>query len=332
MIENLTYIESSDTYPYQNLAVEEYLLLHCRENECILYLWQNQNTIVIGRNQNAWKECLVSKLEEEGGHLVRRLSGGGAVYHDLGNLNFTFLVRKENYDVERQTQVILNAVRKLGIQAELSGRNDVLADGKKFSGHAYYEQGGHCYHHGTMMVKVNLGELSRYLTVSKEKLQSKGVDSVWARVTNLTEFKPDLTISELKEKLREAFEEVYGGKAAVKTIADLDPKEIAERTARFESWEWKFGKKLDFEYELTNRFDWGQVALQFQIKNGIIEDVAAFSDAIISQPIRELPGYLKGLRYDKNAMCEGLERYRSANPQEEAMINDIRVWIKSIDL
>ena len=120
MIEQLTYIETDNTHPYKNLAVEEYLLLHCRENECILYLWQNQNTVVAGRNQNVWKECLVSRLEEDNGHIVRRLSGGGAVYHDLGNLNFTFLVRKENYDVSKQLDVILKAVQKLGIAAEKS--------------------------------------------------------------------------------------------------------------------------------------------------------------------------------------------------------------------
>ena len=143
MIEQLTYIETDNTHPYKNLAVEEYLLLHCRENECILYLWQNQNTVVAGRNQNVWKECLVSRLEEDNGHIVRRLSGGGAVYHDLGNLNFTFLVRKENYDVSKQLDVILKAVQKLGIAAEKSGRNDILADGRKFSGNAFYEKGDH---------------------------------------------------------------------------------------------------------------------------------------------------------------------------------------------
>ena len=170
---HLTYIESGQFHPYKNLAVEEYLLLHCEPQECILYLWQNQNTVVIGRNQNAWKECKVDSLEENGGHLARRLSGGGAVYHDLGNLNFTFLVSKENYSIDRQLEVIVKAVQKLGAKAEKSGRNDILIDGKKFSGNAFYEQEQHCYHHGTLMMNVNKEMLSKYLTVSKEKLQSK---------------------------------------------------------------------------------------------------------------------------------------------------------------
>ena len=228
MIDKLTFIDTDNTYPYQNLAVEEYLLLHCGENECILYLWQNRNTIVIGRNQNAWKECLVSKLEEENGFLVRRLSGGGAVYHDLGNLNFTFLVRKPNYDLNKQLDVILRAVQKLGVHAEKSGRNDILVDGHKFSGNAFYEQGDYCYHHGTLMVNVNLSELSKYLTVSKEKLQSKGVDSVRARVANLSEYAPNMTMDLLREKLLEAFEEVYGLKADTLKVEDLDAEDIAK--------------------------------------------------------------------------------------------------------
>lgn len=173
MIDKITYIESPTFSPYYNLAVEEYLLLHCENTECILYLWQNKHTIVIGQNQNAWKECNVSKLEEDGGYLVRRLSGGGAVFHDLGNLNFTFLVSKENYDVGKQTDVILRAVNKLGIHAEKSGRNDLHINGKKFSGNAYYETRNHCYHHGTLMVNVDKQMLSYYLTVSKEKLSQK---------------------------------------------------------------------------------------------------------------------------------------------------------------
>lgn len=332
MIEKITYIETANTYPYRNLAMEEYLLLHCDKEECILYLWQNRNTVVIGRNQNAWKECLVSKLEEEDGYPVRRLSGGGAVYHDLGNLNFTFLVRKENYNVDRQLNVILEAVKKLGIHAEKSGRNDILIDGHKFSGNAFYEQGDCCYHHGTLMVNVNLGELSRYLTVSKDKLKSKGVDSVRARVANLTEYAPDLTVDELKKKLLEAFEEVYGLKANILKDTDLDADEVEERTQKFASWNWIFGRKLEFQYELSNRFPWGQVTLQMQVRNGRIKDVNVYSDSMKPAFIEEVSRYLKSVRYDKKAICAELSLYWSKDKEEDQMMKDIITWIESIDL
>ena len=332
MIKKIAYLESENTYPYQNLAMEEYLLLHCDKEECILYLWQNRNTVVIGRNQNAWKECLVSKLEEENGYPVRRLSGGGAVYHDLGNLNFTFLVRKENYDVDKQLSVILEAVKKLGIRAEKSGRNDILIDGHKFSGNAFYEQGDCCYHHGTLMVNVNMGELSRYLTVSKDKLQSKGVDSVRARVANLTEYAPELTVDELKQKLLEACEEVYGLKANILKMDDLDAEEVAERTKKFASWDWIFGRKLDFQYELSNRFPWGQITLQIKVKNGRIEDMNVYSDAMKQDLMPEIKRYLKNIRYDKNAICTELGLFWSEDKEQEQMMSDIIEWIWSIDL
>lgn len=332
MIDKITYVESRQYNPYKNLAVEEYLLLHCGDTECILYLWQNQNTIVIGRNQNAWKECLVSRLQEDGGCLARRLSGGGAVYHDLGNLNFTFLVRKDNYSVERQLDVILKAVQKLGVSAEKSGRNDILVDGKKFSGNAFYEQGTYCYHHGTLMVNVNLGELSKYLTVSKEKLQSKGVDSVRSRVTNLTDYVPDLTTCGLKQALREAFEDVYGLTSNTMEISGLSQDEIAASEKYFSSWDWLYGRKMDFQYELSKRFSWGQVTLQFKVADGRVADVEVYSDALKLEAIEALPQYLKNIRYNKNSICTELKLFWSEDKQESAIMKDIIGWLWDVDL
>ena len=205
MLRRLYAIAAEGTDPYENLALEAYLLERVPPGECILYLWQNQRTVVIGRNQHASNECRIQALEADGGHLVRRLSGGGAVYHDLGNLNFTFLTVRRDYDVARQTETILQAVRALGIPAEKNGRNDLTAAGGKFSGHAYYQTGEQCYHHGTLMVSVDLSPLAAYLQVSPLKLEAKGVKSVRARVVNLTQFRPELTIAQLRQALVEAF-------------------------------------------------------------------------------------------------------------------------------
>ena len=305
MVEKITYIESGQFHPYKNLAVEEYLLLHCEPQECILYLWQNQNTVVIGRNQNAWKECKVESLEENGGHLARRLSGGGAVYHDLGNLNFTFLVSKENYSIDRQLEVIVKAVQKLGAKAEKSGRNDILIDGKKFSGNAFYEQEQHCYHHGTLMMNVN---------------------------KDLVDYIPDLTLEALKKALREAFEEVYGLTSNECKMEDLDQKEIEMRTKHFSSWDWRFGRKIDFQYEISKRFSWGQMNIQFQVDKGKISDVNVYSDSLKPMTIEKLPKYLKGIRYHKKNICSELRLYWAEDKQEEEMIADIIEWIKEEEL
>ena len=155
MITQLRVYESSGFDPHKNLAAEKHLMDITPPGVCLLYLWQNQNTVVIGKNQNAWLECRTTLLAQEGGVLARRLSGGGAVFHDLGNLNFTFIMRKEDYDLDKQLAVIQKACAYAGIDAQKSGRNDLLADGRKFSGNAFYQNRTHAYHHGTLMVDVD---------------------------------------------------------------------------------------------------------------------------------------------------------------------------------
>ena len=215
MIERLLVCRGRGTDPYENLALEEALLSRVGEGDLILYLWQNERTVVIGRNQNPWKECRTALLAEEGGRLARRLSGGGAVFHDLGNLNFTFLMAEADYDLPRQLTVLERACRSLGIPAQRSGRNDLLADGRKFSGNAFYKHNGRAYHHGTLMVDVDLEMVQRYLSPSKAKLAAKGVDSVRSRVVNLREFVPELTIEQLSDALTAALAEVYDAARAI---------------------------------------------------------------------------------------------------------------------
>lgn len=332
MIDRLTYIESGGHDPYRNLAIEEYLMSRCGERECILYLWQNQRTVVVGRNQDPWKECRVDMLEEEGGHLARRNSGGGAVYHDLGNLNFTFLARKENYDVKRQLGVVRLALEALGAEAELSGRNDLLIDGWKFSGNAFYENGDFCCHHGTVMLDVDMGALSRYLTPSEKKLDSKGVDSVRARVKNLKELLPELTAVELKESFRWAFERGYKGKSQAVPLEALDAWELKKREQRFSSGEWKYGRNFEFQRELSHRFSWGELSLRLQIRRGRITDAAVYSDALRLALLGKLPMSLKGARYERGALRAALEGCPAADGQEAQMKADMMGWLDAAEL
>ena len=197
-----TVITSVSTDPWHNLALEELLFTSGGEGT-VLYLWQNRNTVVIGRNQNAWKECRADLLEREGGRLARRTSGGGAVFHDMGNLNFTFITPRGGYDLERQLGVILGAVRSQGIDAGFTGRNDlVTAGGGKFSGNAFCFSRDRGLHHGTILVDVDMDKLSRYLVPSADKLRSKGVDSVRSRVANLRELNPDMGNASASARLR----------------------------------------------------------------------------------------------------------------------------------
>ncbi len=307
MVRRLTWIETDNTWPYRNLAMEEYMTSHEEKGECILFLWQNRHTVVIGKNQNCWKECKVSELESDGGYLVRRLSGGGAVYHDLGNLNFTFMVKRPDYDVDRQLQVIITALGLLGIHSEKTGRNDVTADGRKFSGNAFYRSGDCCYHHGTLLLDVDKGQMSRFLNVSREKLASKSVASVKSRVVNLKELRPDLTVELMKETLVKAFSQVYGLPARRMDESELPQDEIQGLTDRFQSWDWKYGRKIPFDYQLEQRFGWGDIQLQLHVEQGRVTEAAAYSDAMEQELIAGIPEVLKGCLCKAENLCRAMD-------------------------
>ena len=303
MIDKIRLFRTDCTDPYCNLAVEEYLMETVRPGECILYLWQNQNTVVIGRNQNPWKECRTSVLEEEGGHLARRLSGGGAVFHDLGNLNFTFLVNEEDYDLDRQLRVIEVACRELGLAVERSGRNDVLADGRKFSGNAFYHSKGKAYHHGTLLVDVDGEKLARYLSPSKAKLQAKGVDSVRSRVVNLVQLVPGLTCERMAQAMESSFAEVYAMPLERADESRLDPEVIERLRLRNGSREWLYGPRLPLSFECEERFDWGSVQLQLQVESGVVVAAKIYSDAMEWELAPTLEKLLTGSEFSLQALC-----------------------------
>jgi len=266
-------------------------------------------------------------LSEAGGKMVRRLSGGGAVYHDLGNLNFTFLLTKNNYNVDRQLGVIIKAVNNLGIPAEKSGRNDITVDGRKFSGNAFYAMGNKCYHHGTILVDVDMSSLSRYLNVSRTKLQSKGVDSVKSRVTNLKEYKPDLTIDRLKDELIKAFGEVYGLEPVRMDINALPQDDLMERAGKFSSWEWNYGRKIEFSDSLYRRFAWGDILLQMTVIGGIIKDCRAYSDSLDIELFEEIPKILTECRFTPEDMEKAL-RSLYMDDNKKQMLDDIILLIR----
>ncbi len=331
MVNIIKYIISTETDPYKNLAVEEYILRQVKDGEVILYLWQNEKTVVIGKNQNPWKECKLAELSEDGGKLVRRLSGGGAVFHDLGNLNFTFLATKENYNVVKQLEVILKAVRHLGIPAEKSGRNDITVEGRKISGNAFFSDGLHCYHHGTILVKVDMSRLSHYLNVSREKLVSKGVDSVRSRVANLTEYVPELTIDRMRSELVESFKEVYEYAPVELKISELQQDEIRKLEEKFASWEWNLGKKMEFNYSIDRRFVWGNIDMEFIVDAGRIVRCKAYSDALETDYCDKLSDALSGSVFASEAIITALNTIKPT--VEEAMIHqDVLAILQELKL
>ena len=307
----LSYIMSRETNPYHNIALEEYLLDHVKEGECILYLWQNRKTVVIGYNQNAWRECRAEVLEGDGGFLARRLSGGGAVFHDLGNLNFTLLVRKADYDVEKQSEVILRAVQSFGIPAVRNGRNDLTAEERKFSGNAFYRRGDCCYHHGTILIHADKGQMGKYLTVSKEKLQSKGVESVKSRVVNLEEYVPGLTITQMEEALLTAFGQVYGEEPEPFDLGRINLDDLKERWERFGSWDWLYGRKIPFQYEVSRKFAWGEAQIELEVSEGKIHRAVIWTDALDVDFPRYAEQWLQGVKYRREDLLEKLERQRA---------------------
>lgn len=304
MVNKLSIYVSECYDVYKNLATEKYLFDNVVIDEIILYLWQNDNTVVIGRNQNAYAECNTGFVKEQNINVARRLSGGGAVFHDLGNLNFTFICAKDNLNIKRNMQIIADACSKAGIETEISGRNDILCDGRKFSGNAFYDLGEKAYHHGTIMINTDLGKMQKALTPSLEKLSSKGVKSVKSRVMNLGEISPLLTCKQMKDYLICSFENIYDKKS--QRINEINEKNILQTATEYSSHEYIFTKSPTFRFLAKGRFDWGCIEISPEIKNERITSLSVYTDALVWELSDIIKNALTGCKFTYEDVAQKL--------------------------
>lgn len=296
---------SKEVNPYYNLAIEEELFENVKEDEMILYLWQNEKTIVIGRNQNPYVECDIDAMEKDNISLARRLSGGGTVYHDLGNLNFTFITSKNNENLNKQLKVIKKALKVFNISVEFSGRNDLLCDGKKFSGHAFYEENNSYYHHGTLMVDIDITMLQKFLKPSKLKLQSKGIKSVKSRVINLKDKVPNITIDSLIDALKESFKIVYGN-VKEESILNKDcysPRYIDKYSCK----KWIYGESPKYTINLEQTLNIGNIQVLLDVESGIINNVKIYSDTLLNINFEDIQNKLIHKEFDRNKITKFLK-------------------------
>lgn len=292
----------NDSYdPYFNLACEEYVLKNLAGVEPCFLLWQNKPTIVVGRFQNTQAEINFEFVQKRKVNVVRRNTGGGAVYHDLGNLNFTFIQQSEQrkLDFRRFTLPIVKALNAMGVPAELSGRNDLTIKGKKFSGNSQYHYKGKIMHHGTLLFNSNLDDVAEALLVSPEKFESKGVKSVRGRVTNISEYlNLEFTIAQFKAIL---LEYLFAGREIKKyNLNAEDLKKIENlRQEKYLTWEWNYGHSPGFDFRQKKRFPCGEIEVGLVIKAGKIKECKFYGDFFSNEDLTILEKGLVGLKYQE---------------------------------
>jgi len=324
---------SNSTDPWFNLAVED-CIFRQMAHQRILFLWRNAQTVVIGLGQNPWKECNTGRMQQDGIRLARRSSGGGAVFHDLGNSCFTFMAGKPEYDKSVSTSIILNALGSLGIQACTSGRNDLVAitaDGeRKISGSAYRETAEKGFHHGTLLLNADLSRLADYLNPDPKKLQAKGITSVRSRVANLNEFIPDIDHQQICDAVIQAFFDWYGETVEPEVIsADVFPDlpGFADQFAKQSSWEWNFGKAPAFSHWLNERFSWGGVDIYFDVSQGKISRAQIFTDSLQPDAFSNLAQQLVGKFYRADDVTRACQACIDRFAQQRDELNELQRWL-----
>ncbi|GMT49231.1 MAG: lipoate--protein ligase [bacterium] len=320
-------IHSTSMDPWTNQAIEEILLRQISEGQVLLYLWQNKASVWMGRNQNPWRECRLSLLEEDNVKLSRRISGGGAVFHDEGNLNFTFMTTKKLYNLERQFHVILEALKGLGLDAQRSGQSDLTIDGLKFSGNAFYLPRGLACHHGTLLIDTDLNRLTRYLRPPTETIRGKGIESRRSAVINLSQIRKDLTVETMMDGLKDSFVKTYGG-TCEEVPVDENSYKIHDLVERFASWDWRYGETPTFEMTFKQHFPWGFFEINIHVTKGRIDTITLVSDQLKGPPIQKLS--LSNDPFNKETLIQSFREI--GHLLESNVRDDVLEWLNTREI
>jgi lipoate-protein ligase A len=320
--------------PWFNLATEDWIFRDMDPETKILFLWRNRETVVIGRFQNPWVECNLAQMEKDGVLLTRRQSGGGAVYQDHGNTNFTFLTGRADYDKAANMQILSRALARFGVKAYASGRNDMLAEtsdgAKKISGSAFKETKDRCFHHGTLLINVDLTKLANYLNPDPKKLESKGIASVRARVANISSLTPEATHDSLTQAIIEEFFKYWGEEGPIIELGPEDLNKEPKLLAYYEKlkdWNWRFGETPQFTHHLSERFEWGGIDIHLDSHKGLIERARVFSDTIYPELIETLEEALPRHPYGPEGLRAVMGLVRGALPEREIEIAALELWL-----
>ncbi|MGD6965387.1 lipoate--protein ligase [Rossellomorea vietnamensis] len=298
------------TDPRINLAIEEYALKNLDIDETYLLFYINAPSIIIGKNQNTIEEINTEYVESENLHVVRRLSGGGAVYHDLGNLNFSFITKDDGesfHNFRKFTEPVIKALKKLGVNAELSGRNDIEAEGRKISGNAQFSTKGRMFSHGTLLFDSEIENVVSALKVRKDKIESKGIKSIRSRVANISEFLEEkISITEFRSMLLRYIFDV--NEIEEYELTEEDWKNIHELSEkRYGNWNWNYGKSPKFNLQHSHRFPVGSIDIRLEVNKGVIENCKIYGDFFGVGDVSDIENKLTGLKYEKAEVEHALE-------------------------
>ncbi len=304
-------IKDLHTDPYFNLAADEYVMKNFKE-DCFM-LWRNEPSIIVGKHQNTLAEINVDYVRENNIKVVRRISGGGAVFHDLGNLNFTFIRNSEEgaqVDFRKFTRPILDVLQTMGINAKFEGRNDLTIEGKKFSGNAEHVWKNRTLHHGTLLFSAVMTDLSSALKVNPLKFTDKAVKSVRSRVTNISEhLKEKMDVIEFRDRIMKQIMEMYPDSKEYQYSAEDVSGIIRLRDEKFSKWEWNFGYSPKYDFEKMIRTEGGSVEFQFNVEKGIIQDIRIYGDFFHKYDIDVIEKSLVGVKHEHNAINDILSTF-----------------------